>query len=107
MTRLVALLATLTLALAVLFRFPLEYRIIICIIVSTTTVILAVRSLLCRKLALALLFLAVLGFFTPFQINRFSPALVSIVDMATLALFAAAPIILKKSALAVTTPKGS
>ena len=107
MTRFLALFATLTLALAVLFGSPVEDRIFVCLIISMTTVTLAVRSMLRGKLACALLFSVVLGFFTPFQINRFSPAFVSIVDMATLALFAVAPIILEKSAPVVPSPKGS
>jgi hypothetical protein len=91
----------------VLLRSPFEYRIIVCIVVSAATILFAVRSLLSGKPAWAFLFLAVLGLFTPFQINRFSHAFVSIADMATLALFAASPLILRKSVLAVTQPKGS
>ena len=107
MTRFTALLATITLATAVLFRSPVEYRVIVCIIVSMATIILAARSFLGGKPAWALLFLAVVGLFTPFQINRFSHVFVSIADMATLALFAGSPIILRKAAAAVTPPKGS
>ena len=97
-----ALLATLTLALAVLFRSPSDYRILVCIIVSAATISLAVRSLFIGKPVWALLFLAILGLFTPFQVSRLSYAFRSIVDMASLALFAASPFILSKSVLTVT-----
>jgi hypothetical protein len=97
-----ALLATLTLALAVLFRSPSDYRIFVCIIVSLATISLAVRSLFIGKPVWALLFLAILGLFTPFQVSRLSYAFRSIVDMASLALFAASPFILSKSVLTVT-----
>ena len=107
LTRLVAFLATLTLGLAVLFRSPLEYRTIVCAVVSVATITLAIRSLFSSKPAWALLFLAVLCMFTPFQVTSFSHALVSIVDMATLALFAASPMILRNSALAVARPTRS
>ena len=107
MTRVTALLATLTLALAVLLRSPLEYRIVVCVIVSTATIILAVRSLLSGKLAWAIVFLAVVGMFTPFQIHRVSHELVALVDMATLALFAGSPMIFRKPAPAVTPRQGS
>ena len=107
LTRFMALLAILTLAVAVLFRSPLEYRILVGIIVSAATITLAVRILLSGKPAWALLFLSVLGLFTPFQIHRSSDAFVSIIDMATLALFAGSPIILRKSAATVTPPNAS
>ncbi len=63
----------------------------LCIIVSVATIALAVRSLLNGKLLLTLLFLGVLGVFAPFHQTQFSHLVISILDMATLALFAASP----------------
>ncbi len=91
------LIATVTLAAAILFRFPSDFRMVVCIIVSVSAITLAGRSLFTGKLVLALLFLGVVGVFTPFHRNQFSLLLNYILDMATLALFAASPIILAKS----------
>jgi len=108
LTRLIALLTTVTLAAAMLFRSPSEYRMTVCIIVSVATTTLAVSSLINGKPVWALPFLAVLGVFTPFQLSRFSHQLVSVFDMATLALFAASPLMLRKSTLTLvsSTPQG-
>jgi hypothetical protein len=89
--------ATVTLAVAVLFRSPSDFRMGLCIIVSVAAVTLAVRSLLTGKLVWALLFLGVLGAFTPFHLTQFSHLIISILDMATLALLAASPMLLGKS----------
>jgi|SRR5208282_5333484 len=97
-----ALLATATLALAVLFRSPVDSRMAVCIIVSLAAVTLVGRCLFGGKVLRALPFLIILGLFTPFQISRFSHELISILDMATLALFAASPMMLKKSTMTVT-----
>jgi hypothetical protein len=43
-------------------------------------------------------FLGLLGVFTPFRSSQFSGALVCTLDMLTLALFAASPIMFRKSA---------
>jgi len=108
LTRLMTLIATGTLAAAVLFHFPSDFRVGVCIIVSVATIALAVRSLLTGKLLLTLLFLGVLGAFAPFRPSQFSHLIISILDMATLALFAASPIIIRKSAgpLALKHPTG-
>jgi hypothetical protein len=98
LTRPITLIATATLAAAVLFRFPSDFRVGVCIMVSVATITLAVRSLLTGKRLLALLFLGVLGAFTPFHQPQFSHLVLSILDMATMALFAASPIIFRKSA---------
>jgi hypothetical protein len=82
----------------VLFRYSLDYRTPLCIVVSVATITLAVRSLLTGKFVSALLFASVLGLFTPFHPTQFTYVRSSILDMATLALFAAAPIIFRKSA---------
>ena len=97
MKRLITLIATVTLAAAVLFRSPSDFRMALCIVVSVAATMLAARSLLAGKLAWALLFLGVLGVFAPFHRTQFSHFLISILDMATLALLAASPIILRKS----------
>jgi hypothetical protein len=102
LTRLVALMATMTLALAVQFRSPADSRLAVCIIVSLAAVTLVSSCLFGGKVAWALPFLVILGLFTPFQIGRFSHELMSILDMATLALFAAAPVMLRKSTMTVT-----
>jgi hypothetical protein len=82
----------------VLFRYSLDYRTLVCIIVSVATITLAVRSLLTGKVLWGLLFASVLGLFTPFHPTQFSYVRTSILDMATLALFAASPIIFGRSA---------
>ena len=103
--RLIGLFATITLALAVLFRFPADYRMSVSIIVSVAAIILAIHCFFIGKFVWGIAFLGVLGIFTPFQIGRFSHAFLSILDMASLALFAASLLILKKSAM-VVTPMG-
>jgi len=104
LTRAVALFATLTLALAVLFRSPVDYRMTVCVIVSLAAVTFVVHCLVTGRLIGALPFLAILGIFTPFHVARFSHGFISIFDMASLALFAVSPIILRKSALTVAPP---
>jgi type IV secretory pathway VirB2 component (pilin) len=84
------------LAITVLFRLSSDSRMAVCILVSVATITLALRSLLTGKIVWALLFLSVLGVFTPFQRPQFSNLLISVLDMATLALFAASPMILRK-----------
>jgi hypothetical protein len=102
------LFATVALAASVLFRYSLDYRTPVCIVVSVASITLAVRSLLTGKFVSAILFASVLGLFTPFHPTHLSHVSTSIVDMATLALFAAAPIIFRKSAgpLALKHPTG-
>jgi hypothetical protein len=97
LTRLITLIATATLAAAVLFRSPYDFRLALCVVVSVAATTLAVRSLLTGRLLGALLFLGVLGVFAPFHRTQFSHLLMSILDMATLGLLAASPIILRKS----------
>jgi hypothetical protein len=99
-----ALLATTVLALAVLFRSPSDYRMVLCIIVSAAATTLVVSCLLTGKLLWTIPFLGVLGVFTPFQVGRFPHQLISILDMASLALFAASPMILRKSTMTVARP---
>jgi len=96
--RLMTLVATATLSLAILFRSSVDFRMEVGIVVSVAATALAVRSLFAGRLVWALLFSGVLGVFTPFHHAEFSPFLVSVLDMATLALFAASPIIFRKSA---------
>jgi len=108
LTRLITLIATASLAAAVLFRSPSDFRVGVCIVVSVATIALAVRSLLTGKLWWAILFASVLGLFTPFHPTQFSSVRTCILDMATLALFAASPIIFGRpaEALAVKHPTG-
>lgn len=96
LTRLMTVIAIAALAITVLFRLSSDSRMAVCILVSVATITLALRSLLTGKIVWALLFLSVLGVFTPFQRPQFSNLLISVLDMATLALFAASPMILRK-----------
>jgi|ERR1700757_483506 hypothetical protein len=105
LTRMAALLATAALVFAVLFRSQSEHRMVVSIIVTLAAIVFVVRLILIGKSAWALPFLGILGVFTPFKVSGFSHQLVSILDMATLALFAASPLILKKST--VTRPPGT
>lgn len=97
-TRLITLIAIATLAAAVLFRPPTDFRMAVCIIVSLAATALAVRGLFVGKPVWTLLFLGVLGIFTPFHPSQFSRFFISVLDMATLALLAASPLVLGKSA---------
>jgi hypothetical protein len=98
LTRLLTLIATAALAGAVLFRPSFDYRTAVCVVVSVATTTLAVRSLFTGKIAWAVVFVGVLGVFTPFQRLQFSSQLLlSVLDMATMALFAASPLIFRKS----------
>jgi hypothetical protein len=97
LTRLITLLATLTLAAAVLFRSPSDFRMSVCIIVSVAAVVVVVRSFFTGKFVCTVLFVGVLGIFTPFHQTQFSHFIISILDMVTLALLAASPMILGKS----------
>jgi len=94
------LMATFVLATSVLFRSSPNYRMPVCVIVSMAGIMLAVRSLLTGKVAYAVVFLAILGIFTPFRSRQFSPVPASILDLLTLALLAASPMMIRKS----TTP---
>jgi hypothetical protein len=76
----------------------MDYRTPVCILVSLAAVTFSVRALLTGKFVSGLLFASVLGLFTPFHPTQFSYVRTSILDMATLALFAASPIIIRKSA---------
>jgi len=95
--RLMTLVATATLAVAILFRSSVDFRMEVGIVVSVAATTLAVRSLFAGRLAWTLLFFGVLGVFTPFHHSEFSPSFIAVLDMATLALFAASPIIFRKS----------
>jgi uncharacterized membrane protein len=99
LTRLSNLIAIATLAAAVLFRSSTNYRMTIGIVVSLAAVVLVVRGLFTGKVVIAAIFLGVLGVFTPFRNSPSSQVLISIFDLATLALFAASPIMLRKTAI--------
>jgi hypothetical protein len=76
----------------------MDYRTPVCIIVSLAAVTFSVRAILTREFVSALLFAGVLALFTPFHLTQLSYLCISILKMATLALFAASPIIIRKSA---------
>ncbi len=107
LTRFIALLATLTLAVFVAFRSPADYRMLVCVIVSLASISLATLTVFRGKAAWAVPFLGVLCLFTQFQIGRFSPTFISIVDMAGWALFAASPLMLCKATAVVAPLEGS
>jgi len=97
LTRILTLIATVTLAAAVLFHPPSDFRMAVCIIVSVAAATVVDRSLFTGKFLWTLLFLGVLGIFTPFHRTQFSYLVISILDMATLMLLAASPMILGRS----------
>jgi hypothetical protein len=101
LTRAVALFATLTLALAVLFRFPADYRLTVCIIISLAAILFVAHCLMTGRFLWALPFLALLGIFTPFHVSRLSAGFISVFDMASMALFAATPMILRRSTMTI------
>jgi hypothetical protein len=86
-----------TLAGAVLWESSPDYRMVVAVIVSGAAIMLAVQAFSSRKFIWGLVFLGVLGIFTPFQRGRFPGVLVAVLDIATLALFAVSPIVLRKS----------
>lgn len=106
-TRVITLLATTALAAAVLFRFSLDSRIPVCIVVCIAAILLAVRSFITGKILYGLLFLGILGVFTPFRSSHLSYALVSILDFATLALFAASPLMFKTNGISSGLKRGT
>jgi hypothetical protein len=95
-----------TLVAAVLWRSSSDYRMTICVVVSVAAILLAIRSFSAGKIVWGLLFLGVLGVFTPFRSSTLPYSLASIFDMATLALFALSPLAFRSSVL-TTVPKPS
>ena len=67
------------------------------VVVSVGAIVLAVSAFSAHKVIWGLVFLGLLGVFTPFRSSQFSSALVATFDMLTLALFAASPIMFRKS----------
>jgi hypothetical protein len=107
LTRFMTLISMATLAVAVLWRFSPDYRLLVCVVVSVGGITLAIRALSAGKLVWGLVFVGVLGVFTPFRSAQFSHALVSALDMATLALFAVSPFLLRKSRPFPSPPDGN
>jgi len=97
LTRVMTPIATLTVAVAVLFRSPSDFRMAVCIIVSVAAATLVVPGLFPHKFVWTLRSVGVLGVFRPFHRTQFSDLVISVLDMATLALLAVSPIILGKS----------
>jgi hypothetical protein len=97
------LIATFVLATSVLFSSSPEYRMPVCVIVSMAAVLLAVRSLFTGKIAYAVLFLSIVGIFTPLRSGQFSPVVASILDLLTLSLLAASPMMIRRSRRPVVT----
>jgi hypothetical protein len=95
----ITLFTVVTLATAVLWRSSPDYRVAVEVVVSVGAVVLAVSALSAHKIIWGLVFLGLLGVFTPFRSTQFSSALVATIDMVTLALFAASPIMFRKSAI--------
>jgi hypothetical protein len=89
---------TVALAVAVLFLHSLDYRMPVCVRLSVAAATVAVRAVLTGKFVWAHLFASVLGLFTPFHPTQLSNVRTSILDMATMALFAGSARIFGKSA---------
>lgn len=96
MIRVITLVAIATLAAAVLSHSSIDHRMLISVVVSLAAIALVARSLFTGKVVVAILFFVVLGIFTPFRSRPFSQEFLSIFDLATLALFAASPLMLRK-----------
>ena len=92
----ITLFTVVTLAAAVLWRSSPDYRMVVEVVVSVGAIVLAVSALAAHKVIWGLVFLGLLGVFTPFRSSQFSSALVATFDMLTLALFAASPIMFRK-----------
>jgi hypothetical protein len=103
-----ALCAAVALAASILFRDSLDHRMLVCIIVSVAAATIGIGAALTGKFMWALLFVSVLGLFTPFHPAQLSYVHNSILDMAAMALFAASPMMFGKSAgpLALKHPAG-
>lgn len=97
-----------TLSVAVLWRASPDHRMAVGVVVSAGAAVLALRTFFAGKLLWGLVFLGVLGVFTPLRSSQFTPALASILDLITLALFAISPIVLRQSRtlLIAGAPKG-
>src|SRR3984957_13180106 len=100
----IRLFTVVTLAAAVLWRSSPDYRMAFEVVVSVGAIVLAVSALSAHKIIWGLVFLGLLGLFTPFRSSQFSSALVSTFDMLTLALFAASPIMFRKSPIGFRKP---
>ena len=97
LTRVMTLAAIAVLAVPVLSHSSPDIRMTTSIVVSVSAVILALRAFSLNRFLWGLVFLAVLGAFTPFRPAVFSPALVLTLDLVALVLFAISPMILRKS----------
>ena len=97
LTRVMTVIATAALAAAVLLRSPSDFRMGVCIIVSLAAAAVVVRGLFTGKFVWTLPFVGALGIFTPFHRTQFSHLVISVLDMATLAVFAASPMFLERS----------
>jgi hypothetical protein len=108
LTKFITLISMATLALAVLWGSSPDYAMSVSVLVSGTAIWLAVRSFSVGKALWGLLFLGILGAFTPFHSNQWPQAVMATRDMATLALLGLSPVAFRKSgATAVASvPKG-
>lgn len=97
LTRLMTWAAIAALVLAVLSRSRSDYHMAISIVVSLGALTLAVRAFSGVQFLWGLVFLGLLGVFTPFASAELPPALALIFDLVALALFAVSPVILRKS----------
>jgi hypothetical protein len=84
------------LAVAALWRPSAEYRLTVSLVVCAGALLLTVRSFVIGKFVWGAAFVAVLAVFTPFRTGHWSPALVTSLDLAALALVAASPFMLRK-----------
>jgi Family of unknown function (DUF6804) len=103
MTRLMTIAAIMALAVPIVSHSPASSGMVISIVVSLGALVLAVRAFSVNRFVWGLVFLGVLGLFTPFRSAEFSPALVLTLDLVTIALFAISPVVLKKSKTSVVS----
>jgi len=97
LTRVMALAAIVVLVVPIVSHSSTDSRITASIVVSVSALVLAFRAFALNRFLWGLVFLGVLGAFTPFRPEVFSPALVLTLNLVALALFAVSPVILKKS----------
>ncbi len=95
------------LVLAVLSRSRSDYHMAISIVVSLGALALAVRAFSVVRLLWGLVFLGLLGVFTPFASAELPPSVALTFDLAALALFAISPVILRKSRTPAVSGNGA
>ncbi len=106
-TRPMTFASILALAVPLLSHSSPDSRMVISIVVSVGVLMLAIRAFSLARFVWGLVFLALLGVYTPFRSAEFSPRLYLIFDLVTLALFAVSPLILKRAKIPAISTAGS